>query len=97
MSIKPGQEVCVYVNSIIFVTRFYKTDPNHTSGKIKLTPPVDSYTIVLIVLTLSTIQTLQAGFNRHLFWVVWRRAQVAVSGLVKGLPWQESMVYWWMV
>ena len=33
-----------------YVTRFYKTDPNCTSGKIKLTPPVDSYTIVLLVL-----------------------------------------------
>ena len=31
----------------IYVIRFYKTDPNRTSGKIKLTPPVDSYTIVL--------------------------------------------------
>ena len=40
-----------------FVTRFYKTDPNRTSGKIKLTSPVDSYTIVLVVLTLSTTQT----------------------------------------
>ena len=40
-----------------FVTRFYKTDPNRTSGNIKLTPPVDSYTIVLLVLTLSTTQT----------------------------------------
>ena len=30
-----------------FVSRFYKTDPNRTSGKIKLTPPVDGYTIVL--------------------------------------------------
>ena len=25
------------------VTTFYKTDPNCTSDKIKLTPPVDSY------------------------------------------------------
>ena len=30
-----------------YVIRFYKTNPNRTSGKIKLTPPVDSYTIVL--------------------------------------------------
>ena len=44
------------------VTRFYKTDPNRTSGKIKLTPPVDSYTIVLLVLTLSTTQTTQGWF-----------------------------------
>ena len=28
----------------------------HTSDIIKLTPPVDSYTIVLLVLTLSTTQ-----------------------------------------
>ena len=44
------------------VTRFLKTDPHRTSGKIKLTPPVDSYTIVLLVLTLSTIQTTQGWF-----------------------------------
>ena len=36
------------------MTRFYKTDPNRTSGKVKLLLPVDSYTIVLLVLTLST-------------------------------------------
>ena len=29
----------------IYVTRFYKTDPNHTLGQQnQLTPPVDSYT-----------------------------------------------------
>ena len=47
---------------IIYVTRFYRTDPNRTSGKIKLTPPVDSYTIVLQVLTLSTTQTTRGWF-----------------------------------
>ena len=46
------------------VTRFYRTDPNRTSGKIKLTPPVDSYTIVLQVLTLSTTQTTR-GWLLH--------------------------------
>ena len=45
-----------------YVTRFYRTDPNRTSGKIKLTPPVDSYTIVLQVLTLSTTQTTRGWF-----------------------------------
>ena len=40
------------------VTIFYKTDPNRTSGKIKLLIPVDSYTIALLVLTLSTTQTI---------------------------------------
>ena len=44
------------------VTRFYRTEPNRTSGKIKLTPPVDSYTIVLQVLTLSTTQTTRGWF-----------------------------------
>ena len=44
------------------MTRFYRTDPNRTSGKIKLTPPVDSYTIVLQVLTLSTTQTTRGWF-----------------------------------
>ena len=42
-------------HNTVYVTRFYKTNPNRTSGKIKLTPPVDSYTIIL----------LEAGFNRH--------------------------------
>ena len=46
----------------VYVTRFYRTDPNRTSGKIKLTPPVDSYTIVLQVLTLSTTQTTRGWF-----------------------------------
>ena len=40
----------------INVTRFYKTVSNRTFGKIKVTPPVDSYTIVLLVLTLGTAQ-----------------------------------------
>ena len=49
------------------VSRFYKTDPNLTSGKIKLTPPVDSYTIVLVVLTLGTTQTTQGWFQQTSF------------------------------
>ena len=52
---------------IVYVTRFYKTDPNRTSGKIKLIPPVDSYTIVLVVLTLSTTQTTQGWFQQTYF------------------------------
>ena len=52
---------------MIYVTRFYKTDPNRTSGKIKLTPPVDSYTIVLVVLTLSTTQTTRGWFQQTSF------------------------------
>ena len=36
---------------------FTKTDPNHTSGKIKLTPSVGSSTVILLVLTISTTQT----------------------------------------
>ena len=49
------------------VTRFYKTNPNRTSGKVKLTPPVDSYTIVLVVVTLSTTQTTQGWFQQTSF------------------------------
>ena len=48
--------------TLTYVTRFYRTEPNRTSGKIKLTPPVDSYTIVLQVLTLSTTQTTRGWF-----------------------------------
>jgi len=36
-----------------FVTRFWENDPNRTSIKIKLTPPMDSFTIILLVQTLS--------------------------------------------
>ena len=46
------------------VTRLYKTDPNRTSDKIKLTPPVDSYTIVLVV---CTTQTTQGWFQQTSF------------------------------
>ncbi|XP_065916559.1 exonuclease mut-7 homolog isoform X2 [Dysidea avara] len=46
------------------VYKFYKTDPNCTSGKVKLTPPVDNYTIVLLVLTLSTTQTTRNWFQQ---------------------------------
>ena len=66
-------------------------DPNRTSDKIKLTPPVDSYTITLLVLTSVLLKLLEAGFNRRIFWVVWS-ARMAVSGLVKDLAWQESVV-----
>ena len=47
--------------------RFYKTDPNCTSGKIKLTPPVDSCTIILVVLTFSTTQTTRGWFQQMSF------------------------------
>ena len=50
------------VLTYIYVTIFYRTEPNRTSGKIKLTPPVNSYTIVLQVLTLSTTQTTRGWF-----------------------------------
>ena len=48
----------------IYVTRFYKTNSNHTAGKIT---PVDSYTIVLIVLTLTTTQTAGGWFQQMSF------------------------------
>ena len=54
--------VMFWISIVVYVTRFYRTDPNRTSGKIKLTPPVDSYTIVLQVLTLSTTQTKRGWF-----------------------------------
>ena len=54
--------VCSTTKNRSYVTRFYRTEPNRTSGKIKLTPPVDSYTIVLQVLTLSTTQTTRGWF-----------------------------------
>ena len=79
---------------LAYVTRFYRTDPNRTSGKIKLTPPVDSYTIVLQVLTLSTTQTTRGWFLHTSFLggVEWSNGGFR---LVKDLAWQESVVYWW--
>jgi len=41
------------------VTRFWENDPNCTSVKIKLTPPMDSYTTILLVQTLSITQTTE--------------------------------------
>ena len=49
------------------MTKFYKTDPNRTSGKIKLTPPVDSHTIVLLVVMFSTTQTTRGWFQQTSF------------------------------
>ena len=42
---------------------------------------MDSYTTILLVQILSIAQT---GFNRRLFWEVWK-ARMAVFGLLKGL------------
>ena len=65
------------------MTRFYKADPDRTSGKVKLTPPVNYiYTTMLLVLTLSITQTTQSSFKEISFWLVWQ-AQVEISGLVK--------------
>ena len=47
---------------MIIVTRFYKTDPNCTSGKIKLTLLVDNYTILLLVLILSILKLYEVSF-----------------------------------
>jgi len=44
------------------VTRYWENDPNLTSVKIKLTPPMDSYTTILPVQTLSIIQTTEGWF-----------------------------------
>ena len=77
--------ICDHIN-------FYKTDLNHTSGKIKLTPPVDNYTIIVLVQTLNYSKLIL----RDIFFWVMRQARMAVSGLVKDLAWQESVVYWWM-
>ena len=41
----------------------------------------------------SGLQSWSASILRPI-WVVWS-AQMAVSGLVKDLAWQESVVYWW--
>ena len=56
-----------FISFSLNVTRYYKTDPNRTSGKIKLTPPVDSYTIVLVVLTLGTTETARGWFQQTSF------------------------------
>jgi len=45
-----------------YVTRFWENDPNRTSVKIKLMPPMDSYTTILLVQTLSIVQTTEGWF-----------------------------------
>jgi len=45
-----------------YVTRFWENDPNHTSVKIKFAPPMDSFTITLLVQTLSITQTTESWF-----------------------------------
>jgi len=42
----------------IYVTKFWENDPNRTSVKI-LIPPVDRYTTILLVQTLSITQTTE--------------------------------------
>jgi len=44
------------------VTSFWENDPNRTSVKIKLTPPMDSYTTILLVQTLVITQTTEGWF-----------------------------------
>jgi len=75
------------------VTRFWENDPNRTSVKIKLTPPMDSYTTILLVQTISITQTTEGWFNRHLFWEVWE-AQMAGFGLLRELASSESAGRW---
>ena len=48
------------VATVSYVTRFWENDPNRTSAKIKLTPPMDS--IILLVQTLSITQTTEGWF-----------------------------------
>ena len=50
--------VILYKNmsKIIGLVIFYKTNPNHTSNKIKLTPPVDSHITILVELILKHYQ-----------------------------------------
>ena len=78
---------------MIYVTRFYKTDSNYTSAKIKLMSPLDSYAIVLLVLTYYSNYSRLALTDVFLGGV---ESLNGGSGLVKGLAWQESVVGWWM-
>ena len=48
-----------------------ENDPNRTSVKIKLTPPIDSYTLYSTILLVQTLKLLKAGYNRRPFWEVW--------------------------
>ena len=45
--------------SLYRLTQCWKTEPNHTSGKIKLAPPADCYTILLLVSSQNLGQTTQ--------------------------------------
>jgi len=63
--------------------------PNRTSGKIKLTLPVDSYTTILLVYTLNITQTTQGWFLQMSF----LGGLAGIFGLVKDLAsiWQEPL------
>ena len=60
------------VFTLEFVTQSWKTVPNRTSGKIKLTPPAYSYTTVLIVssLNFSLLYLFEADYSRDEFMVM---------------------------
>ena len=74
--------ICDHIN-------FYKTDLNHTSGKIKLTPPVDNYTIIVLVQTLNYSKLIlrdiflgdEASTNGS-FWPCERPGLARISGLL---------------
>ena len=57
--------------------QYWKTEPNHTSGKIKLTPLADCHTTVLLVLSLKFSQPiLEADYNRGGLMVLQRCARL---------------------
>jgi len=73
---------------IQYVARFWENVPNHTSGKIKLTSPVDSYTTVqtLKLLKLLNYSRLASFLGGVADW----------NGSIWGLTSRESMANVWM-
>ena len=66
------------------MTQSWETIPNHKSGKIKLTPPENSHTTVLLV---SSLNFSLPNCSRDIFTVMWK-ARMAVSSSGKCLGWQ---------
>jgi len=75
-------------NFTLYVTQYWETVPNCTSGKIKLTPPAYSLTTVLLVsyLKFGLLTILEADCSRGEFMVIWK-ARMAASGTGKCLGW----------
>ena len=81
---------CSYSLYVCYVTQYWKTELNRTSGKIKLTPLADCHTIARLVLNLKFSQ-LEADYNRGGFTVMCK-TRMALSSNGGYLGWQYPVL-----